>query len=344
MADKNNNLNALLARLKNNNANKERNKSPELTNIEQSAFNNDNNISNLLKQSKLGDDSDFKYPQLDENKQIFKPYTNNDVNFEREEEFNNFQPNERYADSKPIFPNNDDVVVNNSIFLNNQSETNFNNKISLGAGNQNARVENNSKPQYNMDNKKSNNFEQKIEDEFDVEEIVDLNDEEYNNNKDPQIKYSYRGNQEKGTKQNNNFFQKTNDISDIMSPKNEKNDFHSQNQNKENFPVNNSILDNNENKSIPSHIDAFNNLKNMQNIGNRESFANIQKDLEKKSLAKNNNNIPDDLYDKKKQIANEYQSKMKKYDNNQENPSYSKNNNNFFSQNNFQSEEHNGKF
>lgn len=64
-----------------------------------------------------------------------------------------------------------------------------------------------------------------------------------------------------------------------------------------------------DNKSIPSHIDAFNNMKNMQKLNPRENFQSIQNDIEKKN-SQNNMSIQNEILEKKQKIANEYQSKL----------------------------------
>ena len=100
MTDTKNNLNALLARLKKKEVKREETKSPSIHPQEQSAFNDDNNISNILKQdnNKI-DDSSFN---LDKQKSTqndfyqnhapsFRPNDNKDLRNEVKERLENLE-------------------------------------------------------------------------------------------------------------------------------------------------------------------------------------------------------------------------------------------------------------
>lgn len=297
------NLNALLARLKNSKK-PEKSKSPSLSQIEQSAFNEENNISNMLRNKKEIEDSMFKDINLDDKKfnEIGNP---------------SFRP--------------ENVDINNSLAIQEDS-INFDNHA--------FKMEKYSNDMVNFDVKASADFYQPNKKDYMNFEVN--NEDKFNERKNEIIQTITPIN--KKNKEDSEFeIEEIEELTEApkQSDKKIQNNFFKNDAKIEQNPFSSYIETNRNdqpeiqddiNKSIPSHIDMFNNLKNMQKMGQRENFNNIQQQVETKQTNK-------EIQDKKMQIANEYEKKRLIKNEEEEAPK-----NNFFSKNKFSGITDNGKF
>lgn len=350
MAEKKNNLNALLARLKNKEKPKPKSESPSLlSQAEQSAFGDQNNISNLLQENyhKM-DDSSFAH----NNNEATPNYRQDKYDISNKQSIVDQSNLRKQMNSEPIINNslamgND----NNSLaFENNNLKNEFENmKASIDMVNFDLKKSNNNVPVNSNNNFKTNDYTnytkpQKnnisdIKDSFEIEEIEDipvLNNQNSSNNVQANNANKnnnfFNNNYNKPSNKGNNViggnpFNKINKIESNSILK-ELSDLENISKAKIDPEQNKSKLGNDyDNKSIPSHIDMFNNLKNMQRLSQRENFETVQREIEKKNSL-NNKSIQNEILEKKQKIANEYQSKLS---NSKFGDDTSSNRNNFFS-------------
>lgn len=383
MTDTKNNLNALLARLKNKGAKREESKSPSITQQEQSAFNEDNNISNILNQNnnKMDDSSlivgekqkssnnDF----FNNNAPSFRPdikdnRNNRDYRDNRNEVKESIQVNENFRNNF-----NSDSIVNNSIAIESSIVVDNNLKREFDALKASTDMVNfDLKKSVNAYPNKSDNVGKQnyqIKDSFEIEEIEDFSPNDQGNPYNPYDKNLAKANNflayskpaiqenaksnlkqeqfdrvEAKNKSNNNFDKEKNNI-DFFDEFEEIEEKQKQGNDPSKYKKKdvNDYEYENDNKSIPSHIDKFNNLKNMQKLAQRESIQNIHREIEKKN---SRGNMQNEVLEKKQKIASEYQSKLNINNMNVADVDEDSNRNNFFSKNKYSDNTRNepGKF